>query len=260
MIEHLSPSTVQSYRNCGKQVYFNKILGVVNPTKYAMTAYGTAMHYAIEMLYGGKLSKEDYIKQFQMKWEDLSEEVNTWKNDTKDHLMEQGIKACEDFYDNVYGKYDVVETEKEFVIYRGEKNFPVLCYADAITSKGEIIDYKFGHGLTGTANSLSYACNMATYAWAYKEYEGELPKKIVFIKQKWLKKKDKETGKFMYYHGEFVIEEKEITEKDIDFYKQVYECVEKGVQNNIWLPASDESLFCKGCGYRLNGYCDKSVV
>lgn len=258
MIEHLSPSTVQSYRTCGRQVYFSKILGIPNPVKYAMTAYGSSMHEAIESLYVNKLNKEDFIKSFKEHWEVHSKEVTQWKNDTMEYLLNEGIKACEDFYDNIYGKYDIVDTEKKFLIDRGLGSLPVLCYADAITKDDVILDYKFGRGLSGIADSRSYACNMATYAWAYKDKTGKLPK-IAFVKQKWKKKKDKDTGKFMFSHDGFVIDEKEITEKDLDFYKSVYDNVEVGIQAGVWLPATDESFLCKTCGYRLNGMCDRSA-
>ena len=122
-----------------------------------------------------------------------------------------------------------------------------------------IIDYKFGRGLTGTADSNSYMCNMATYAWAYKEMTGKLPDKIVFIKERWGKTKDKDTGKFVFHHKDFVIDERPVTQSSIDFYKQVYDNVEVGIQAGVWLPAPDDSYFCQSCGYRINGMCNKEV-
>ena len=172
-IDHLSPSTVQSYRSCGRQVYFNKILGVENPAKYAMTSYGTAMHKAIERLYRENLSKRDFALAFTEEWNKLSGEVNQWKMDTAGTLLEQGISACKEFYDNIYGKYKVKDTEKKFNIDRGKGCLPILCFADAITEDGIVIDYKFGRGLTGMADSNSYTCNMATYAWAYEQETGK---------------------------------------------------------------------------------------
>ena len=259
MIEHLSPSTVQSYRTCGKQVYLNKIVGVENPVKYAMTAYGTARHRAIEKLYKDKLDLKDFKKEFITQWTELSQNVNNWKTDTLEHLIEQGIAACEDFFNNVYGKYNITLTEKKFIVDRGEGNLPILCFADAITDDGIVIDYKFGRGLTGTADSKSYACNMATYAWAYQQETGKLPDKIVFIKEKWGKKKDPDTGKYLFFHKEFVIDEKPVLQETIDFYKDVYDNVEVGIQAGVWLPAPDDSYFCQSCGYRIKGLCSKEV-
>lgn len=259
MIDHLSPSTVQSYRTCGKQVYFSKILGIENPTHYAMTAYGSAMHRAIERLYKDKLDKDKFINEFESEWKTLSKEVTEWKTDSCEYLLNQGAMACEDFFDNIYGKYDIELVEQEFIINRGDGAFPILCYADAITKDGIIIDYKFGRGLSGTADSKSYTCNMATYAWAYKDKFGKAPTKIVFIKEKWLKRRDKETGKYTFSHAGFVIDEKDVKEEEIDFYKNVYDNVEVGVQAGVWLPASDESFFCKTCGYRKMGLCNKEV-
>jgi len=259
MIDHLSPSTVQAYRVCGKQVYFSKILGIENPTHYAMTSYGSAMHRAIERLYKEKLSKKDFCDAFIQEWEILSAEVNNWKNDSKEYLLQEGLKACEDFYKDIYGKYDIELTEQKFNINRGEGSLPILCFADAITKDGIIIDYKFGRGLTGTADSKSYTCNMATYAWAYQDQYKKMPSKIVFIKQKWTKRRDKDSGKYIFSHAGFVVDEKDVKESEIDFYKNVYDNVEVGVQAGVWLPASDESYFCKTCGYRTLGLCNKEV-
>lgn len=257
-IEHLSPSTVQSYRTCGRQVYFAKIVGVKNPVQYAMTNYGTAMHEAIEALYKNKLSKEDFINRFSDRWKELAKEVTQWKNDTMEYLLGEGRKACEDFYENIYGKYEIIGTEERFVVERGKEKLPILCFADAITKDGIIIDYKFGRGMSGIADSRSYTCNMVTYAWAYLESCGELPK-IAFIKERWKKRKDKETGKYMFSHDGFVVDEKKVTLKDIEYYKSVYDNVETGIQAGVWLPASDESFLCRTCGYRLNGMCDRRV-
>ena len=261
MIEHLSPSTVQSYRNCGKQIYFSKILGIENPTKYAMTSYGSAMHRAIEELYKNKkeCTKEKYINCFRNEWNFFSKNVTQWKNDSYEYLLDQGVKACEDFFDNVYGKYDVDFIEQEFNIDRGEGSLPILCYSDAVTKNGEIIDYKFGRGLSGTADSKSYACNMATYAWAYQQKFDKMPTKIIFIKQKWKKYKDQETGKYMFKHDGFVIDEKDVKEEDIEFYKNVYDNVEVGIQAGVWLPAPDDSFLCQSCGYRTMGLCSKGA-
>ena len=259
VIEHLSPSTVQSYRTCGRQVYFNKMLGIENPVKYAMTSYGTAMHHAIEKLYKDKLSEKDFCAEFISQWTELSQNVNHWKTDTMEHLLEQGITACKDFYNNVYGKYNITMTEQKFEVDRGKGNLPILCFADAITSDGVVIDYKFGRGLSGVADSKSYACNMATYAWAYQQVNGKLPEKIVFIKEKWRKKKDPDTNKYTFYHDSFVIDEKPVLQETIDFYKDVYDNVEVGIQAGVWLPAPDDSFFCQSCGYRIKGLCNKEV-
>lgn len=257
-IDHLSPSTVQSYRTCGRQVYFSKILNITNPVHYAMTAYGSAMHESIEMLYKEHLNKNQYINEFEERWKKLAKDVTQWKTDSMEYLLGEGKKACEDFYNNIYGKFDIQFVEKKFLVDRGAGQLPILCFADAITEDGIIIDYKFGRGFSGTADSRSYACNMATYAMAYQqEHNGELPKKIVFIKEVWKKKRDKETGKYIFSHDSFLVDEKDVTQKELDFYKSVYDNVEIGIQAGVWLPASDESFLCKTCGYRLNGMCDR---
>jgi len=258
-INHLSPSTCQSYRKCGKQVYLNKVLGIPNPQTYAMTVYGSAMHKAIEKLYKEKLDVKSFKQVFSDEWNKHNVEITNWKTDTETSLLEEGLTACQDFYDNIYGKFNVELVEQEFRIDRGNGNLPILCFADAITKDGYVIDYKFGRGLSGTANSAGYALNMATYAWGYKEKYGELPSKIIFVRQKWGMTKDPITKQRVYHHKEFMIDEMPVFEEDIDFYKDVYNNVEIGIQAGVWLPAEDESFLCKTCGYRLKGYCKKGV-
>jgi hypothetical protein len=258
-IEHLSPSTVQTYRKCGKQVYFDKIIGLKNPQQYATTVYGTAMHFAIEQLYKQKLDKTAFVTAFITKFQEKANEVTIWKTDTEGSLIEEGSIALSQFFDEVYGKYPVMLTEQELNIDRGSGNFPILCYADAITEDGSIIDYKFGRGLTGVADSRAYACNMATYAWGYKQKYGSYPKKIIFIKEKWGYKKDPKTGEKVYHHSGFVIEEHDVYEATVEFYKDVYDNVEVGIQAGVFLPAEDGSFFCKSCGYRIAGYCTRDI-
>lgn len=257
MLNHLSPSTVQSYRTCAKRVYFEKVLGIPNWQVHAMTVYGTCMHHAIEQLYLHKLSKEDFKTEFIKKFTELESTITVWKSDTATSLIIEGGKACDEFYDTIYPQFNVVETEKEYKIDRGEGHLPITCFADGITDNKEIIDYKFGRGMTGTSDSKGYRCNMVTYAWAYYNEHGELPEAVTFIKQVWGYKKDKETGQRIFHHKGFVIDRKEVFISDLDFYQEVYQNVEQGVMNNVWLPAPDDSFFCKGCGYRIKGHCNK---
>lgn len=256
-IKHLSPSTVQSYRTCGKQVYFRKVLGIENPQQYAMTVYGSAMHKAIEMLYKDKLSEEQYIAVFVKEFTDTCDTITSWKGDTKDWLIYQGTAACKDFYKNIFGKYKIEQVEQEYNIPRGDDHYPILCYADAVTSDGTIIDYKFGRGLTGMADSKSYTCNMVTYAWAYELTHGKLPKKVIFIKEKWKYHMEPGTHRRIYEHVGFVIDEMPVEESTLEFYKDVFDNVEFGIKANVWLPAPDDSFFCKNCGYRISGLCKK---
>lgn len=255
-IDHLSPSTVQSYRTCGYQVYYNKILDIKNPVTYAMTEYGSAMHEAIEKLTKENLSRDAFIKEFADRWTSKIGEVNTWKTDTPEHLLKEGCIACGDFFDNIYPKYNVVLVEERFVIEE-EGKLPILCFTDAVTKEEELIDYKFGRGLTGMASANNYICNVAAYAWAYQKKTGKMPKKITFIKEKWKKRKDKETGKFIFYHDCFVEETVKVTQKDIDFYKGLFNMVEAAIKAGIFFPAPDESFLCKSCGYRQAGICAK---
>lgn len=258
-IVHLSPSTAQSYRKCGKRVYLEKVLGIPNPQQYAMTVYGSAMHHAIEMLYKNKLDEKQFIAEFSNKFQETCKDITNWKSDTEESLMVQGCIACKDFFANIYGKYKVELVEQEFNIDRGDDKFPILCFADAITEDKIVIDYKFGRGRSGTADSAGYALNMATYAWAYEQKYGELPKKVVIIKAKWKYKKDSKTGERVYYHDSFVIDEQDVYIDTVEFFKDIYENVEAGIKANVFLPAQDDDYLCPSCGYRIKGYCNKLV-
>ena len=73
------------------------------------------------------------------------------------------------------------------------------------------------------------------------------------------KKKDPETGKYIFSHDGFVIDEGKVTEDQIEFYKNVYDNVEAGIQAGVFLPAPDDSFLCTNCGYKISGLCKRGI-
>lgn len=257
MIHHLSPSTAKSYRTCGRQVLYEKIMKLPNTTSYASTIYGSAMHNAIEDLMNSKkagstLELPNFKQKFIDEYMATSHKTTAWGEDTPGHLIEQGELACEDFYRDILPMLNPMDVEKKFEIDRGKDKLPILSYADIVTDDGFVYDYKFGRGMWGSADSLDYMLNMSTYALGYELEHGVLPV-VRIIKQKWSGSKQP-SGKKKWSHKGFEIDQIKINDKTIEHYLGVYDEVEKGIKAGVFLPCEQQGL-CKECAYRGNP-CD----
>lgn len=200
------------------------------------------------------MSSEDFRDLFVANFEKLHVKINIWGEDDKEWLQAQGVAACEDFYDMFYDKLKPTATEKQYLINRGEGKLPIKCISDLETEDGTVYDFKFGRGLWGSAVSGEYMTNMTTYALGYFLEHGKIPR-IKIIKQKWSGSKQP-SGRKKWSHKGFEVDEMSVTQKWIDYYKKVYDEVEKGINAGIFLPASDNNGLCKACSYRKTGYCD----
>lgn len=247
-LPHLSPSTAQSYRKCGKQVLFQKIQGLPNTTVYAVTQYGSAMHETIEDFFNEKLdskemSKEQFLDTFAQKYNYLGDMTTVWKADSKDHLMQQGLLAADEFYNHWATSISPREVEKEYRIERGKEKWPVKCFTDLVTANGSVLDWKFGRGLGGV-KAMDYALNMSTYAKGYQQENGVIPK-VGIIKQNW-----KKTRGIFYFAG-FDLEFLPVDQKWINHAMNIYDDVQKGIENDIYMPIAESSAgLCKACSYR----------
>jgi len=252
---HLSPSTCQSYRKCGRQVLYEKVMGLTNPTKYAATVYGSAMHKSVDDFWKDKMagktvSVDTLISRFTDNFAGTAPIINVWGEDDPDHLREQGILACKDFFE-LFKDLQPVSTEKHYNIKRAS-GMDIMCVADLETEDG-VYDYKFGRGLWGSAVTGEYMLNMATYAMAYMEEYRKLPK-VIMVKQQWTGKK-MPSGKKKWSHKGFIVDQMPMDDRTIAYYLNVYNEVEKGITAGVFLPASDNNGLCKKCGFRGNP-CD----
>lgn len=247
-LPHLSPSTVQSYRKCGKQVLFQKIQGIPNTTVYAVTQYGSAMHKAIEeffkkKLQGEEMSKEEFLDVFVQEYGYLADMTTVWKYDSKSHLMQQGLLAAGEFHNYWATSIQPLEVEKNYNIEREKGKWPIKCFTDLVTANGTVLDWKFGRGMGGVKAS-DYAINMATYAHGYQLEHGEIPK-VGIIKQKWKRSKG------LFYFAGFDLEFLPIDQTHIDHAMSVYDAVQKGIEQDIYLPIDESSQgLCKQCAYK----------
>lgn len=260
MITHLSPSTAQSYKKCSKAVYYQKVLGIPNETGYAATAFGSAMHEAIEHLLrnkmkGEKIPLEDFTGVFEKAYGKHSEKTTVWKEDSVKHLLEQGMFACEGFYKYWYDRFSPDAVEKRFVLERGEDRLPIVTIADLITKDGKIIDWKFGR----SSKPGEYILNMATYAKCYLTEYGCLPDEVVIVSCKWSRRKQ-ENGKYKHFFAGYQSTVLPVTMDWIKYADSVYDDVENGIKQGVWLTAADGNGLCKECHYRKIGKCNVVIM
>lgn len=256
MITHLSPSTAQSYKKCSKAVYFQKVLGIPNETGYAATGFGSAMHEAIEKLFRNKMQEtkitlDEFRAKFRDAYAQYSQKTTVWKEDSVEHLLEQGNLACEGFYKYWYDRFEPEAVERRFVIDRGEGNLPIVTIADLITKDGKIIDWKFGR----SSRPGEYILNMATYAKCYLIEYGCLPEEVVIVSCKWSRRKQ-ENGKYKHFFAGYQSTILPVTMDWIKYADSVYADVENGIKQGVWVTAADGNGLCKECWYRKIGKCN----
>lgn len=257
-VGHLSPSSVQSYRTCGKAFYYKKITGIPDTTLYHATAFGSAIHVALEAVMTAKLSNkdlgideakkiflEDYLKRVP--------EVTVWGTENPDHMVNQGYLALESYYANWKDKLNPLYVEKPYQLSRGDGHLPIVLIMDLVTNDGQVIDYKTGR----SSRSGNYITNMVTYAYCYYKEFGTIPR-VKLLKIKWSTKTvDK---KRMYFFKEWEEEEWTVDKDWFETVLQTYDMVEYGIEQDVFLPAEDNSGLCKQCSYRLNGYCNVRLL
>lgn len=257
-IVHLSPSTAQSYRTCGKAFYFKKVLGIPDTTQYHATHFGSALHQVLEKVMTAKLSGDtlplDEAKNmFVDNYSKGIDGITVWGGENPEHMIEQGWNALEDFYDNWLDKYEPLYVEKKYSLNRGEGHLPIVMIMDLVTKNGEVIDYKTGR----SSRSGNYLTNMTTYAYCYYKEFGTVPR-VKLLKIKWTSKTI--NGKKFYFFKEWEEEEWKMDESWFDTILQTYDMVEYGMKQGVYLPAEDNSGLCKQCSYRLQGYCDVKLL
>lgn len=254
-IEHLSPSSVQTYRKCGRITLYQKVMGMPNTTVYASTQYGSAMHDAAEMWFTAKMNglqphKDFFVNLFTDNMNKYAKNITVWGEDTLEHLLQQGIEASKDFI-KIIEKITPIAVEKEFIIQRSGDWF-IKSKCDLIDSNNTIYDYKFGRGLWGKAQSSEYMLNMSTYALGYFNEYGCFPE-VKMIKQTWRGELNKATRKKKWFHKGFEVDTLKVNEKWIEYYLEIYDAAEKGIKAGIFLPVEDGNTgLCKNCCYRNN--------
>ena len=64
----------------------------------------------------------------------------------------------------------------------------------------------------------------------------------------------------MYFFKEWEEEEWTVDKDWFETVLQTYDMVEYGIEQDVFLPAEDNSGLCKQCSYRLNGYCNVRLL
>lgn len=199
---------------------------------------------------GNKISLDEFYQVFAKEMTKKSQYITVWKEDTLDHLLEQGRLACEGFYKYWYNKFDPAMVEYEFNVDRGEGKLPLKTITDLITKDHKVVDWKFGR----SARVGNYLLNMTTYAKCYYDLTGVMPE-VSIVKQKWSKKRQP-SGQYKYWFDGFAQESLPVDQSWFTYYDQVYDDVEKGIKNNVFVTASDNNGLCKECWYHKTGVCN----
>ena len=265
-IEYLRPSMCQQYRECGRITLYREILGIEQKTTYPATAYGTAIHNAVDFF--GRFYKRnkniDFIdivtNRFLKYFDKESKAIKKWRNDSYNHLVTEGKFAIKELKNHIMpiferGNYD---TEVKYIFNIKGVNRPIQCTADIVDySTDTIYDMKFGRGMFGYADPRGYKLNMSTYAYGYKLETGVYPK-VKLIKQLWKAKQKDKVKK--WYFTDIALDDLQdslnFTEDYSDYYQNIIADCEKGIDNKIFLPAVDTNYLCKVCYYQVNNICD----
>lgn len=243
-IRHLSASTVNSMKTCAKAVYFQKILGIKNPTQYSKTVFGLAIHHALEVWGRAKIDGQtiylrDVIKEFHKYFDDNYKSITVWGTDTYEQLSQQGEIALDLFFRKFGKEIKPEKVECKILIDRGKGKLPVLGYIDLLTQDGCIYDYKLGK----SSRVQNYIGNMSIYAWSYLIETGAFPKEVATIAVKWrqMNKQD------------FVADwQKHVLPVDMKYIKYIEEeCnnAEAQIKAGVFPRAESSCNLCRNCGY-----------
>lgn len=255
-IEYLSPSTIQSYRKCGRKVYLRKIHNLPDDTKYATTCYGTAMHETLDAYYtaqanGESISPLDY---FENQWMDIAPTVTVWNHDSPEHLLEQGKLALTQYFQDY--NYTAMDTEVPIRLMPvAGGTLPIIGTMDLVTTDGKVMDYKFGRGFSGSAMPGEYMLNMYIYYRGFEQIYGEPPKSVHILRQTW-KGQRQADWKNKWSHKGFILDKMPIDIKWIEYYDELIRNIELSMRAGIWLPSHDNDGLCRNCAYRLSGACN----
>lgn len=237
-------------------------MGIKNNTQYARTVFGSAMHKANEIAMSDKIAGKEVSvhkmhKTFQEEFSKHSSEITVWGDEDYEHFIEQGRKAVNDFYYNFVPILNPTAAEIEFHVDRGKGKLPVVAFADLL-EKDTVWDYKYGR----SSHPADYVLNMTTYAYCFNEKFGFVPK-VKFLCAKWSQKTETDADgvkKKKFNFVKHVVVELKVTENWFQTFSRIYDEVEKGINAEIWLPATDGCGLCKQCGYHLDGHCDAIVL
>ena len=239
LIDHLSYSQVNTYAQCPRRWYYEKVKYKIYKKAWPLTL-GSAYHACLEAMYKGTEINEalqifgDGLK----KWGALT--------DYEKGDAEQMLGNIRYYYYNVYPKYkslyEVAEKEIEVVI--DKVDVPIIGMVDVITKDARIIDHKT---VGRTEPKAEQNTQMLLYAyWYYKEY-GKMPRKMELHKS------------FKYTKGKrdpVVIDTARVDWPDICRVVEMVQGVWQGIKNEQFHPMPNE--FCKWCQYQE--HCAKASV
>jgi len=240
----LSRAEVDDYMTCPRKYKFIHITPIklmANPN----IAFGRVIHKVIEEYYKAKLASQSLtvsqlIEIYKQNWSSEGFMSATHEKQRYD----EGIELVKKFHGEYADKVNVIEIEKPFK-FETENNI-IEGRIDAIEKLADggvrIIDFKTSN-IDGQENADKRAKDnnqLAVYALALKEIEGELPREV---------------GLFFLMsgiNGTFVP-----TESVIEKTREKIKKASDGIRAQKF-DATPSTMNCDGCPF--NRYCDDSVV
>jgi hypothetical protein len=235
------------YYMCGI-AYRNKYVEKIEEPQNTNLVRGNAGHAAIEAALrhkqqtGDLLPLDEALEIFSMTWhdkEDSIELVGKQQQDErgKEAILEEvklnTIAMVTALYNNVLQNIDPVEVEADMLIEIEGLDVPLMAKIDCITKQGDVIDWKF-KGKTPPENAIANDIQFTLYNLAYLTEYGVQPNQLVMGYAVDLKK-------------EKTADIRVAPHRDDDTLNRAVRRMQtfvKGVQNDIFLPASENSFKC----------------
>lgn len=245
---HWSYSSITQYLTCPLRYYFQRILGLPQPTVGSGLVLGSAVHAALARYHigiqDGKGSRRDEIQRaYSESWNQKDDSVIAYKDsENRQDLFDQGM-ALVDLYLKEPPPERIVAIEKEIIApvqnSRGEYlETPLLAVADLIvaTDDGLLVrEFKTSaraYSSGEAAASLQPTCYVNAVEEAYGEPTTVEYTVLVKTKQPKIQRLDANRAP-----------------EDLGRLGDIIETVERAVQANIYYPVENQ-IHCSTCPYR----------
>ncbi len=210
-LQKFSPSMILDYISCPKLFYYRYIAKIQLPQKQIHLLFGSAVHAAIEEIYG----QRDPYPVFESTF-DINKLMEDEKTDYTKYieLGKEMIKNYAVEHETLDALYDLNNGESELYIRRQLINpltkellsIPISGRIDRLTRSGKIVEYKTAKA-PWDPSSVQFRVQTLLYnLWYYSEY-GVLPEETLYIillkKYKKVGKKENEVMQVLSNHTTF---------------------------------------------------------
>lgn len=246
---HWSFSSLNQYLRCPLQFYFQRVLGLPQPTISSGLVLGSAVHSALEEYHRGlqehrTLSPDHLHRTFLAAWNirEGEAEINFKAGETRSDAIDQGIALIQTYLEEPPPE-NIVVVEQEFISpvrnSHGEYlETPIVAIADLITDDeqalkvNEIKTSGRAYSQMEVETSLQPTCYVNAVQQAYGR-----PADVEYTVL--VKTKTPKVQRLNAFR----------TEEDLGRLGDIIETVERAVQNNVFYPV-ESPLNCSTCPFR----------